>query len=325
MMCKRIRWALALSSLGVFFVSAFPAEARSALGPSVVTEKAGPARVKSEKGADEERDLAAERVRAILFAPVPVGSPRVLLMPGFNYVRETQRWEAKPRGEEAGVPVVPEIDHPTAKNMSSFAPNASVVLQPAAKGDPLWYLTAARHGGPNFTARARPMTEVIGASVLDGFGWRLSPGDETETLLAYRWRHFPHGDRHLLIVGHKITTSSGWIFDAAIPSHGLIGYDDRARGFVYTAGARMDSIQYPFDTPGAESGMSERAWLEGYTTSLLLGVRGRIAGMLHLTVEFGAQSQTVDLYSEDADKLAKYSTAYAPWARVGFLTVADVP
>ena len=66
--------------------------------------------------------------------------------------------------------------------------------------------------------------------------------------------------------------------------------------------------------------MLGEGWMDGYTSTRLVGIRRVLAVPVYLSLEAGMQSEFMRFVDRRGEELAVTQTRYAPWARLGIET-----
>jgi len=259
-------------------------------------------------GTSSEGDskLAHQRYEAGLVAPVPES------LLGGLFVIKGDAFVEKRAVTAAGDAALADLGKP------GVAAVDLIYLPHPMEGAPRVFLGGGRYGAVTFKDQVPPMSEYfIGTDIADvdmPFHLRLSPSDRTWTSLLVRMRHFPGFDKWLYYAGYRLERASGWFFDAAYPSHVLLGFKTYDDAWSLYAGQRWVSREYPFKTELGEG------WMDGYTSTRLVGVRRVLVAPVYLSLEAGLQSEFMRFAGRHGEELAVTQTRYAPWARLGIET-----
>ncbi len=283
------------------------AVARTVPGPFVSFDDTQESGLKSLRAGELDGKLRSRRLFTKLLAPLPGEMAGFTLVGQLDYAEEART----ARGKSLGI-----LSDRSAEKVALLAPGL-IALRAAPAGQPQWFLVAARYSAPGWNATTRPMGEWIvgfdqehlGGAVFFGPGW------SAESRLLVRYRHFPFADRYLLLAEHKVQHESGAFGVLSIPSHALVGVD--IGDWAAYGGGRLVSKEYPLS--------SERGslWMEGHTTSVLIGARRRIHEILFATIEVGSLAESMAYISESNETLQEQETSFAPWVKFALETFLD--
>ena len=315
-------------SLGVFLVcSTFGGlpEARAAQptkGPFIEVEASGPAKLSrigdaGDPGGPGGVKEARQRVYANVLAPIPARFLGGILIPRLDLALEERTYS----GATADRILATDRDKASDERARNLVTPAGLIYLPhAAEGSPRWFLLAMRYGTFATRDTASPMGEFIAGSDFDLAFLRTRADDLTATRALLRYRKFPHGDRWLPVIEHRVTRADGWFGILGIPTQLTLGWQRADLSLVFQGGAKLQAREYPVRVAGGEGEPTVDAWLEGSTATFYVGGRQRVAGILFLSIAGGVQREAMITYGEDGHRLDQTRSSFAPWGKLGLET-----
>jgi hypothetical protein len=278
-------------------------------GPYVDVQEAGPAQILPDKGEEPDLKVARKRTEMELLVPIPAQVLGGMFVLKDDFFSEERTYS----GSDAA-----DLNLPNNERNPNVAGLDVVFLPHAKEGAPRFFLVAGRYGHLRFGHDAIPMTEyIIGADTAAEdmpFNIKFSPSDVAQVRLLARYRQYPGFHRWLVDGGMKLKRASGWLFDVELPSRVFGGWDAPGNDWGWYGGIRWVSREYPF-TDGVDA-----AWMDGYVTTRVLGVRRRVVGPLYVSLEAGMEAETLRVIDEHGTTRESHETEYAPWGRVALET-----
>lgn len=277
-------------------------------GPNLSVTQSTPAKVKPEDGPESDLLVKRRRYAANLLIPIPVDFLGGMLLGKGDFFKE-QRIES---GEDATEDPANDLKNPNVAGLG-------VIYLPHAKeGLPRFFMVAARYGKMSLQNTVRPMGEyIIGTDINDEdspVNLRIHATDEANVRALVRLRQFPGRNKWLLLIGYNNKMQSGLSLELYIPSHLQIGFETKDTRWKYYTEIRAASREYPVDY-GFVNG-----WMDGYTTTMAIGVRRHLVNVLYLTLEAGVQKENMEFYDENGDELYVTESDFAPWGKFALET-----
>ncbi len=285
--------------VSIFMLGPTQLLAEKAFGPSTSMEYSGAVERDDKKGGLRSADSARIRFSAELFYPIEASSLNSTFYPLFTYSHEIRKAENPP---STG------IDLPESMASAGYGIANVYHLADYDLTGMMMIYDSFRSSDPN----TKMWEAIAGADVkkLSLFG--LS--DQKLTLLV-RYRHYRHATRWLPLIYYKFKAGD-YDIDIRLPSRVIVGRDFYNGNLTLFGGASLHAADYPLYIE------TEAAWTEGYVSTIFIGTRFRLSGVVFLELRGGVWSDTMEVYAEDR-QLIEYSSNFQPWVRLAIQTVVE--